>query len=73
MLTRIAQSFVINSAFVVMVLLLADLTLAKDALAGSRISSSIESSDSYYPYNMVKRAQRMLTDLGYNPGAVVQL
>jgi peptidoglycan hydrolase-like protein with peptidoglycan-binding domain len=38
------------------------------AYAGSRINQS--QNQMSYPYNMVQKAQRVLRDLGYNPGPI---
>ena len=38
------------------------------AYAGSRASRS--ENQTVYSYNMVRKAQRVLTDLGYNPGPI---
>ena len=38
------------------------------AYAGSRAARS--ESETVYSYNMVRKAQRVLTDLGYNPGPI---
>ena len=66
MLLRFMQSFVLNS--VLAALILTCFMPAKDTYAGSRASSNIDQGSVSYSYNMVQRAQRMLIELGYNPG-----
>ena len=72
MLPRLTKSIVLNTVLVVMVLVAANFVPANNTYAGGRAGGSVvRDSDSYsYNYNMVQRAQRMLTDLGYKPGPV---
>jgi len=70
MLSQILQHHSSKCFFVALFLLLINVNIIDVSYAGGRASVRVDSESTDYPFNTVQRVQKVLKELGYNPGPV---